>query len=260
MSVDTSNARFLRTAEPARYARNFLQQVVCELRFPTLFELNDKVPPEHFARALRKKYPHHSHQVQEINVNGDSVDRSHVHVFQSKALDFSVTLRPSAITLEATKYQSFEDLVNRIDTVLELAPDVIDSDFFTRIGLRYINAIPMNIGDAPADVTPFKGWVRDELVAPLFGASLGTVSEYAGRIGGTSDFGGYMLRHGIGQNSKTLRQDYVLDFDFWQEPVELAEAIATIRTLHAHQFTMFDWSLGPKAKEYLGPSILGSNS
>jgi hypothetical protein len=32
--------------------------------------------------------------------------------------------------------------------------------------------------------------------------------------------------------------------------------VSTVRTLHDLEFSMFVWTLGPKAKEHLGPSTL----
>ena len=40
---------------PAHYERNFIRQAVCELRFPTLYELEAPKPPASFALALRKR-------------------------------------------------------------------------------------------------------------------------------------------------------------------------------------------------------------
>ena len=42
---------------PAHFIRNFIDQAVCELRFPTLYELEGPKPPAKFALALRKEYP-----------------------------------------------------------------------------------------------------------------------------------------------------------------------------------------------------------
>lgn len=245
---------FLTPVPPARYARNFLRQVVCELRFPTLFDLNSSVPHLEFAHALRKIYPHHSHQVTATDVNGGAYERTHTHIFKSKNLDWSVSLSQSAITVETTKYTHFSDLVERINFLTAAATDVIDSDFFTRIGLRYINIVPMNLVDG--DTTAFKGWIRDSLVGVIVDENLGVVHEYASRVAGQAEFGTFLFQHGVGYNSVTKNAEYFLDFDFAKENVEIADVATTLDELHRNEFAMFQWTLGPKGKGYLGDSIL----
>lgn len=256
MSQEKLAAPFLPTVPPARYARNFLRQVVCELRFPTLFELDSTMPPEAFTRALRKTYPHHSHMVQDVNVNGGEFSRTHVHVFKSRALDWTVSLRSSALTLETTRYESFEKFTERISQLLDVAGKIIDSDFFTRIGLRYVNTIPFD----GMKLSTLRGWVRNDLVGMLIDEDIGAVSEFSSRVAGTADFGGFLFQHGASTNPTTHETEYLLDFDFWRENVELDDTMSTIKTLHDHEFSMFSWAIGDAAREHLGPSMYKGES
>lgn len=251
MSQDKPAHPFLPMVPPARYASNFLQQVVCELRFPTLFELDTAKPPEAFARALRKAYPHHGHMIQEVNINGGEVSRAHVHVFKSKALDWTITLRSSALTIETTRYESFEKLIERIQVLLDESGKIIDSDFFTRVGLRYINTIPFD----GTKLDSLRGWIRDDFVGVLINEDLGLVHEFSSRISGSAEFGGYLLQHGVSTNPATNRPEYLLDFDFWRENVEIVDILDTLKVLHDHEFSMFSWAIGDAARDHLGPSI-----
>lgn len=254
MSEQNIDHPFLPLAAAARFKRNFLQQVVCELRFPTLFELNAAQPNPHFARAVRKAYPHHSHHVAEVSVEGASIERTHTHIFKSKNLDWTITLRQSAITVETSKYVSFDELRSRVNSVLEIASDVIDSDFFTRVGIRYINAVPMNIEGG--NTVQFRGWIREGLASILVEEDLGALFEYSGRLAGSATFGTFLLQHGVGYNQSTKKPEYILDFDFSKENIELTDVAAVMNVLHRNQFSMFMWALGPKALEYIGPSII----
>src|SRR4051812_43860914 len=92
--------------EPAHYARNLIQQVVCEFRFPTLFELEGAQPPLAFAKALRKDYPAHSRS-QQLQLSGIGVDRAQGHVFRSKNARWTVTLKAATLSIETTQYDSF---------------------------------------------------------------------------------------------------------------------------------------------------------
>ena len=254
MSEETKVHPFLKAVPRARYERNFLRQVVCELRFPTLFELNSPTPDQTFALALRKSYPHHSHQITETEVNGGSFERIHTHVFKSKNLDWTVTLRPSAVTIETSAYTCFTDLVERLKFLIDAAAKVIDSDFFTRLGLRYINTVPINL--VGADTKEFEGWINDALAGVLLYEDLGLLNDYSGRVAGRADFGGFLFQHGVGYHPVSHKPEYYLDLDFSRDNVEMNDVLTTLDTLHRNQFAMFMWALGPRAKEYLGPSVL----
>ena len=255
-------------ADKALFAKNFIRQAVCELRFPTLYELEGAKPPPSFAHALRKEYPHQE-VVNSISLSNSGPDSANNHLFRSKTKSWTVTLRAAAVVLETNNYSSFQIFKDRLEFVVQAASKVIDSDFFTRVGLRYINSVPYErkeIGE----------WVNPSLVAPLMEGVYGDPLEYAGRVIGTTENGGYILQHGIqtttsrqrgigplgvgqGQNihpSATIQNEYALDFDLYSEDVELADVMDTVQRLHDLEYSLFNWAIGPAAKKHLGPSTL----
>lgn len=231
---------------PARYARNFVMLAVCELRFPTLFELEADTPPLEFAHALRKLYPEHN-LVKSLTVGPGSARGNQAHSFSGKT-GWTVTLRSSTLTLECTRYVSFEDFCERLRPLLEAAKSVIDSDFFTRVGLRYQNALPYE-QDSVAD------WINPDLVGALGRGVFGAPGEHSGRVVGSIDGGGFALMHGLGMDA---RQNiaYILDLDLYAMDVKFDEAMTTIQRLHCREFDLFSWCLGAKAEGYLGRNLM----
>jgi len=230
-------------AEPTRFAKNFLRQAVCELRFPTLFELEGERPPSSFAKALRKDYPlYQANDDLSVGVNG--VDKAHLHVFASLRPGWNVTLRAASVTLETTKYDSFENFQKRLALVVRAAAEVIDSEYFTRIGLRYINVIPVG-SDRVSE------WLNPELVGLHSSEIFGGAVEFSGRIAGPAELGGYLLNHGLAGEVSARRKEYVIDMDFFAQDVEVGDAASVIDTLHKQEFELFSWTLGAKAREYL---------
>lgn len=232
-------------AARANYAKNFIRQAVCELRFPTLYELEGDRPPASFSKALRASYP-----IQEmgetLRMGGSQVSRSNVHVFKSKKKHWSVTLRASSVTLETANYTSYDEFKTRLAELLQAVKPVIDADFFTRIGLRYINAVPFKIDEIDK-------WVNPALVAPLSQGIYGDPIDHGGRVAGRTAVGGFLFQHGV--NGDALeKQEYSLDFDLFAEDVAFDDALETTQKLHDLEFSMFRWSLGPAALENLGPS------
>ncbi len=250
-SVDKSVALIqphsLPHVEPAHFARNFIRTAVCELRFPTLFEIDQSQPPPSLARALRKEYPMYELQ-DDLNLSVGRVAKSRAHLFISRKSKWKVTLRSSAISLETSHYDAFPEFQERLALIIDGARKVIDCDFFTRIGLRYINAVPINGGNICE-------WIDPSLVGILSAGVYGNIQECFQRVAGVTPPSGYLFQHGL-ERADTGKENYILDYDFFCEEVLVSEAIDVIGKLHQQEFAMFSCALGKRAKEYLGPSTL----
>ena len=234
--------------DSVRYKRNFIKTAVCELRFPTLLELEKKEPSE-FQRKLRKDYPFYEKQ-KAIGVSLIDTDASTVrYLFKSKKKDWMVTLKSSAIALETSHYTEFKDFLPRLRKVVNAAKDIIDADFFTRAGLRYINTIPTDSSD-------IGGWINPDLITSLLSGEFGTVSQYRSEVHGRMDVGRYSMRYGLQPNEKDPKlPQYFLDFDYFKEDVEAEELLGLIESFSRINFSLFHWCLGPKAIEFLGKPV-----
>ncbi|MFM0653274.1 TIGR04255 family protein [Paraburkholderia sediminicola] len=231
-------------APQARYPRNFIRQAVCELRFPTIFEIEDRKPPASFWKIMKHDFPLHD-ILNNVNLGPGSVVQVNAHQFRSKQGRWVAVLRPSAITLETSRYTTFDEFEEQLKIVIEAATKTIDSDFFTRVGLRYINTLP-------CEVNEIDGWLNDSLARPLTDNIFGDVDEHWQHTRGRTEFGGFSFQHGIGNEANpTAKRRYMLDFDLYREDVQLGEALSTIRKLHVLEFSLFSWALGDKARNYL---------
>lgn len=236
----------LPAVQPVTYRRNLIQKTVCELKFPTLYSLERGKPPAALASALRKLYPEHS-TLDGLNVGPAGVAQNFAYVFADKKSGNQIVFRAASLALETSKYRSFEDFLGRLLVVVDLAKVVIDADFFTRVGLRYINALPY-------DEEAIASWVNPNLVGALAGGLLGKPDEFNGRIAGKAGLGGFGFSHGIGQSSDSNKPEYVLDFDFWEEDVAITDTRAAVTRLHDEESRMFLWTLGTAALDYMGPA------
>jgi uncharacterized protein (TIGR04255 family) len=230
------------TAQPVSYARNFVKMAVCELRFPTLLELENQ-PPVGLQSALRKDYPFYE-PGRTVSIQPGAVGQEVVYTLLSKNRRWQIALKPSALTIATNHYSGFVELYERVDKVLHSTLDLLDTDFFTRVGLRYQNVLPTAQEE-------LDGWVNPHLVSALTSGVLGTLDHYWQDIRGKSEVGGYLLRHGLAPDPP---QNYALDIDFYAETVEAKDVMSLVRQMHAQSFSLFDWAIGPKAREHLGPS------
>lgn len=237
----------LRSDNVDRYKRNFLRQAVCEFRFPTLMEIGEQRPPADFVSALRKEYPHLElgNEVT-LGIDGGSNGFNNSHILRSAKLTWTVSLKQSAVSLETTAYTNYAQLRERVLRVVAAASKVIDSDFFTRVGLRYINVID-------TDEDPANGWVNPELVGPILSGHFEGIKEYGGKLQLMAEDGGCLLQHGVRfqeQHGGSMPK-YMLDIDSFRNEVPIDSAADALDAMHSQAFDMFDWAIGAKAREQL---------
>lgn len=234
-----------------RYKTNFIKTAVCELRFPTLLELESTPPTKHQA-ALRKLYPFYS-EGQEMNIGpGGSATTTKSYLFESKKKDWTITLKPSTLSLETSKYTDFNDFYDRLKEMLDAIGDLLDTDFFTRVGLRYINHV--NLPGNSMDRKDIAKWINPVLVAPLETGELGTLIMFRCEVGGHLEDGKYTFRHGF-TNSPNQEKDsltYLLDYDYFKEGVEYSDVFTIIKHFNSQNFNLFRWSLGEESRKNLG--------
>ena len=234
-------------ADRVRYRRNFIKTAVCELRFPTLLELETK-PPRAFQQRIRKLYPFYEPQLIEQVGGAGEGSREQRYLFRSKDKNWTVTVKSSTLGFETSKYVDFEDFFRRFGVILDSAREMIDSDFLTRIGFRYINWIPIEDGN-------LEGWIRNELIAPLAGSALGPINQFASLIRGKLERGEYAFRQALRREDESERREepvYILDIDYSVEDIEFNDVPTQLAYFNETNFDFFNWCLGDKAKALLG--------
>jgi len=236
-----------------QFSRNFLASVVCELRFPTILEL-ERESPLALRKALKSSYPIYE-KSKSVSLEPNRATVSEVdmkHNFVSRDRDWKVLLGSSSIALETTNYQNFANFLKKFKVVIWEAKDLLDTDFYTRVGLRYVNTIPIDDEDANNVV----GWVNDRLVGAFADGIFGDAISFNTEITGFSTIGGFTIRHGIGRKKrKDLGfNSYFLDFDHYLENVDAGDLVKLLEAFHKVNFSLFYWCLGPKSKEKLEAS------
>lgn len=118
---------------------------------------------------------------------------------------------------------------------------MIDSDFFTRVGLRYINALPT--GRARA------GWINPVLTSVLDLGVLGDVHDHWTEVRGFASGGGeYSLRYGYPPQAGKDR-DYVIDLDFYALSVDVDDLFPLLDRFSREAHNLFEWCIGDQARD-----------
>lgn len=245
MQEDTAPTKAFLTlpaSERTHFENNFIKTAVCELRFPALLELETK-PPVQLRNVLRKDFPHYERQ-QSVNLS-DPAEKEVRHLLTSKKGEWLVSIKSSSIAIETSRYTHFDDFQQQIRLVVDKCRPLLDTDFFTRVGLRYVNEVL--IEDEKID-----GWIRDDLVSPLVSGVYGKVSRYIQEVRGLTKSGKYTFRHGISGVEVNKPAIYTVDFDFYEENVEADAMLPLISEFNRESFRFFLWAIGPKVKDRLG--------
>lgn len=169
-----------------------------------------------------------------------------VYRFITRKKDPVLDISASSLVLTTKKYKSFEDFLSHIQFLLDRAISHVDTPFFTRVGLRYINNIS-GIQQNGADILE---WINSDLIMPVAGRKIGAISNMKNELAGQFKEGDYTFRYGLSPASKKAR-NFVLDWDYYSEDVEVKECINLLNTFHVLHFPFFWWTLGEKAKNAL---------
>lgn len=231
------------------FKRSLVTSVVCEFRFPTLMELGESKPPSNFVKALRKSYPQIEVGTDVSFGLGGAAETSHAHVFRSMRGNWAVSLKHSNLTIETSSYTGYDELRRRVLEVVEAAVPVIDTDFWTRVGLRYVNTLPGRHDPVS------NSWINPALLLDMKKGCFRGISEVGSRLLLNADDGGCLLQTGLKRNPPSGTQfvapDFVIDVDSFRTEVALSDTKNRLENMHAQAFNLFDWALDGSARSYL---------
>jgi uncharacterized protein (TIGR04255 family) len=252
MTDGTENQSFVVNRSPNidRYKKSYVTQAICELKFPTMLELGAAFPPAEFAKALRKNYPTlDAGQEVKVNLGERTSDVTHAHIFRAAKNTWAVSLKHSSVGLEGNEYSGYADFRRRISQLMEAALPIVDTDAWTRVGLRYVNTVHCH-------EDPVHGWINPALVAPILEDSFRKIVNYAGLMQLGDDDHGTTLRHqlklgDLTEDGQISSIKYILDIDAYVVSVPVEDTLATLDALHEQSFDLFDWCIADAARDYL---------
>ncbi len=223
------------------FPRNLIRVAVAEVRFPALLAIPEPAVGK-AQKGLRKRYPEYSKQRAQSSAPEEpgEVER---HLFKSRGGDWTVVLKNVAFALESKRYLSFDDFLGRFGEVCDVFVPLLDADYATRVGLRYIDDIPIGNDDP-------EGWVRDELLGLQRSKVLPGIVEVIQGVTGKFEDCEYKFRHGVLQDEEG-RRVYRLDADYFTQDVDIGILGDVIAKLHDHAYQTFEQCLGGKALDYM---------
>lgn len=242
---DTDDAiRYLSFPEVERkvFEQNYLDRAIIELRFPTLLRLKEKEPAE-IQESIREQFPQYNTSQRMQMTPLGSTEPEPAYQFADRKGDPVVDLTASNLILVSHQYESFDVFIGKIEFLIERCLPLIKTDFFTRIGLRYIN----NIAGIPNSHDGFSQWINPALLSAIGGTEIGTVSNMKTEITGNLEAGGtYNFKYGL--SPPQPNRTFVLDYDYGKADVDVLSTIEILNGFHDLHFSFFWWSLGDAAR------------
>jgi uncharacterized protein (TIGR04255 family) len=249
------------TAPRVTFAKHSLVEVVSQLTFPRLLEIDTELPVR-FQRAIQSDYPALSAgKVLELQVDLEKAQSKTAdarrYEFSSLNNQWKAVLSSDFVALTTLEYTRWEDFKGRVLQLVATLIDCYRPAQFTRIGLRYRDLISrekLNLGGVP--------W-RDLLAHQILGVLAKGGLDESEVIGARNSFV-YSLPnnvkvqviHGItvgGSGSP----EYMIDSDFFIDQATEATLDAATRTLESfrpHTNNLFHWCISKRLSDAMEPT------
>jgi uncharacterized protein (TIGR04255 family) len=255
-------------SERVIYAKAPLIEVIVQLRFPPIYAIQAAAPAD-FQEIIRRQFP----LVEETPslpllggielppemrklITAKPGDR--VYQFLSEDKKDTITLAKDMIGFSTKKYVLWEQFSAMLTTAISALVEVYRPAFYSRIGLRYIDAINrelIGIGQTKWSELLNRD-ILGELNIPIFEDNLLLANRQI-VIRFPDNFGALLLQHGLGSINNMPTMSYVIDFDFYRESkTEIGDANAVLDRFHDLAGRAFRWCITNKLHDSLVPRKL----
>jgi len=254
------------------YERNPLNEVLCQLRFPSILKVTSELPVD-FQEMIRTDYPNlvinrpinlplPSSLTPEINNVLDSLVQmlasETIYSFTSEDFQWQVSLSKDFIALSTKNYKKYEEFKQRFQYVLEIFEELYKPSGYIRIGLKYQDLIlPSRLGTQ----SNWKLLIKQHLIPELYSEELASsVKGMQKTIVLEFDGGKATLQHGIVEvNSPDQQiineQAYFIDTDFYTDErvVGKENVYRYLTNFNKLAGKLFRWSITDELHQLLKP-------
>jgi uncharacterized protein (TIGR04255 family) len=247
------------------YRNNPLVEVVCQLKFPPVLRVESELPAE-FQEAIRTDYPIYTEPHASLIPEGLHPEIARLvgsilpapggktHEFISEDQTWKLTLCRDFIALKCSKYERWEHFRQRFRGPFDELVQIYRPAFFSRIGLRYQNAIRRRtLGLEGVDW----GELLQPYIAGTLSSSISSDVEDVLQVVSLrlpENRGKITMRHGLVRDSTTNEVCYAIDNDFYTEEKTLvADALEKLDYYNGYSGRVFRWSVKERLDRAMEP-------
>lgn len=234
-----------------------LVRVIAQVRFPLIASIDTREFIAPFQEAIRKRYPVLRLE-QSTNLmfgpNGAAQSRTNTWRFHDVAEEWRVSLAPDYVAIEALRYSSRQDFLERFDQLLRAVRDHIDPQLVDRLGIRYVDRV------TGAPLGRLGALIRAELMGVLASElsehvqhsiteSVFVLPEGAGVV--RARWGSVPAGATVDLNAvpPIAEDSWILDLDAFREgpqPFDPEAIGAQATSLATRIYTLFRWAVTPE--------------
>ena len=252
------------------YENPQLVEVVCQLRFPEILMINTTEPAA-FQELIRRDYPMHVKNLEQLPpkiVQGKPVAQAPVNNYQFISADSrsKISLTKSFVALSTHAYGSWEQFAGRLDAVIAAFIETYHPSWFTRVGLRYINAVSRTrlgleeTGWEALIRPPFLGILAhpDVQESMLLKDEQTIALQLPGGAKTNIKCGPGLMRKTNTATRQTQEEKvFMLDLDLFMDGrLELNQTVPALNILHANADDLFRGAITDTLHDAMGPREL----
>lgn len=247
------------------YTRNPLEQVICQVRFPTILKI-EAHPPADFQEAIRDILPIVARTTNQMAVQIPQELLRAIGVpasgsgysFSNEDGTVTANLTADSLTISTERYVRWEEFWGVCERCFNALVQTYQPNFYTRLGLRYRNVInrsELGLGNAPWS-TLLNVQVLGELAIPDWEA-MATECRRIIRCKSNESGDAVHFQHGILSSEDDNEQNYLIDFDFYRDGrVEVDETANVFARFNRRSGRSFRWAIADDLHTALEPRPL----
>ena len=257
-----------------KYNKCPLVEVTYQLNYPAILSIEAK-EPVNFQEAIRKKYPVYNQQIEQQNevfVNVENTKANAVfnqqqlrklHHFISEDQHWKITLAKDMLAFSTVRYDTWEELTTRTADVIKAFVSEYSPAFFTRVGLRYIDAIERaNLG---LQETSWNELIKPHLCGCLAYKTEGYFQVRNSNVNAEVAFGDVLINiaSGLGtvdhHDGKAPSEAFILNCDYYiSKRIAINDLTSMAAKLHDRSHMFFRESITDKLHNAMDPKEIGN--
>ncbi len=244
------------------YRKNPLEEVICQLRFPTILRIGVDEPVV-FQDRVRDRFPFFMEEHVRIAMPeqlssllpenlADRIGKAFKFSSEDKA--WNLTLARDFLALSTSAYLRWEEFRKRLEGPLVELQKEYSPQFFSRVGLRYRNVIRRS--HLGLESSQWAELLQPQIAGELASDVLADIEELAHemtlRLSGTAKV---RIRTGLADSSSTGEVCFVIDCDYFDnEKTESIHAVEKLDEFNRESGRFFRWCITERLHEALGPT------
>lgn len=248
------------------YAKNPLDEVICQLRFPPVLRIESELPAR-FQEAIRDAFPLYTEaqatspvaevppQIRKLLPREFLQGGAKTHQFASEDKRWILGLTRDAVALSTSNYERWDEFRERLAHPLEALLEQYQPAFFTRVGLRYQNVI--NRTKLGLAGVPWTTLLQPHILGEFSSTHIleDEIDQAARQARLRLPCGHVLIRHGLGTATDTKELCFFIDGDFYVDTkTEPNDANTTLDNFNSQAGRLFRWCIADRLHNAMEPS------